>query len=258
MTEVPALDREILNTAVLTVGDVSADILSTLQQKGVETTALAPGSRIKKFIPYAAGNFAGIFGSRADGLKLIINAHVILMDVKHAAELSRVLAEAGCASATDAPGGQVCLTTGEPFPGVFVENEQFELTGLLHYVLARLEHFKRAGEIMNRPREMHVGGEYTLDILRPKLRTLHKLYITNENGVLTGTHVTENDSQPMQELAYDGEYLTWNAYSGTTSSELFRYRLEVFDDILLGATWRIDGGHGSPFKSPVVVERISK
>lgn len=252
------MDREIINSAVLTVGAVSEKALEALREKGVDTVALAPGSRIKKMIRYAAGNFAGIFGNRKDGFKLIINAHVILMDPASAEQLAEVLADAGCRPAEAAQKGQMLMEDGSPLPGMFVERDDFDLEAMLDYVLTRLEHFKRAGEVMNRPREMHVGGEYSLDILRPKLKTLHKLYITNENGVLSGTHVTENDSQPMQELTYDGEYLTWNAYSGTTSSELFRYRLEVFDDILLGATWRIDGGQKALFKSPVVVERISK
>lgn len=259
MTEgVTPLNREIINTSIVTVGAISDKTLSSLRKNCIDTTALVADSQIRKIICYAAGNFAGIFGNLDDGRKLIINAHVILIAPESAQMLHAVLEDAGCKPASEALHGQILLKNGTPLAGVFVEQEDFDLTAMLRYVRLRLEHFKQAGKVMNRPRQMHIGGEYTLDILRPKLKTLHKLYIQNENGTLTGTHVTENDTQPMQELFYDGQYLTWNAYSGTTSSELFRYRLEVFDDILLGATWRIDGEGPSTFKSPVFVERIQK
>lgn len=254
------MDREIHNTTVLVIGSVGPYVLAALKERALDTLALAdiaPGATVKKFIRYAAGNFAGIFGARADGFKLIVNAHVVLVGMDAVAELTEVLADVGIGPpVTDQ--GQALLVSGDVLPGVYLVGENFDSAGAIAYALERLAHFQRAGESMNRPREMHIGGVYTLDILRPKLKVLHKLFISNDKGTLTGTYVTENDSQPMQDLACDGQYLTWNAYSGTTSSELFTYRLELFDDILLGATWRIDGGCKAVFKSPVVVERIQK
>jgi hypothetical protein len=233
------MDREIFHTTAVIVGDVPPAVQESLKQQNLESLVLAdiaPGAVVEKLIPYAAGNFAGIFGHTAEGKKIIVNAHAALLGPDQAA----------------------LLPEGKTFPGVYLVNEAFCAADAVAYLQERLAHFARAGEAMKAPRECTVGGTYSLDILRPKLKQLHKLEIWTENGTLVGTHTTENDSQPMQDLQFDGQYLTWNAYSGTTSSELFAYRLEVFDDVLLGATWRIDGDPKASHRSPVVVERLEK
>ena len=253
------MDREIHNTTVLVIGKAPAAVQSGLVRAGLDVIALnelAPGARIKKFIAYSAGNIAGILGEKADGRKLIVNAHVMLLDTAGAEWLLPALDSVDVAAVQTGDGGQAQLASGAALPGVYWMEPDFAPDAAIAYAQERLAHFSEAGKIMNRPRVMHIGGTYSLDILRPKLKVLHKLLIQNENGRLTGTHITENDSQTMQGLSFDGQYLTWNAYSGTTSSELFTYKLEVFDDILLGATWRIDGPGPAAFKSPVVVERI--
>ena len=252
------MDRVIHNTAVLIMGDVPEAVYAGLREHTIDTLLLseaAPGCSVTKFIRYAAGNIAGIFGFQADDRKLIVNTHGILLSAAAAKQFAQPLSAAGVSDPPRTSCGQVLLNTGEVLPGVYLADEAFDPTQLISYVQQRINHFKRAGEVMNRPREIHIGGEYALDILRPKLKVLHKLLIQNDNGHLCGTHITENDSQPMQDLRFDGEYLSWNAYSGTTSSELFTYKLQVFDDILLGATWRIDGDQQAPFKSPVLAER---
>ena len=253
------MDREIHNTTVLVIGMAPAETRSALAQAGLDVLTLdeiAPGARVKKFIAYAAGNIAGVFGEKADGQTLIVNAHVMLLDTAGAEGLLPALKHVDVSAVQTGKGGQAQRASGAALPGVYWMGPDFAPDAAVAYAQERLAHFIEAGKVMNRPRVMHIGGSYSLDILRPKLKVPHKLLIQNENGLITGTHITENDSQTMQNLSFDGQYLTWNAYSGTTSSELFTYRLEVFDDILLGATWRIDGSGPAAFKSPVVAERI--
>ena len=235
------MDRVIFNTAVLLAGTLDRSVPAAFA--GLDTLVLeeaAPACEIRKIICYGAGNLAGIFGYLTDGRKLIVNTHALVLGPDAAEALSPLLRETG------------------PAPGLYLARPGFDPGLAADYVRDRLRHFEKAGEMMSRPRQMEVDGEYTLDILRPKLRTPHRLYIQREDGVLTGTHVTENDTQPMQDLTFDGRTLRWRAYSGTTSSELFAYELEVFDDILLGATWRVDGPSPSPFRSPVSAERVQK
>lgn len=269
------MDRIIHKTQALIVGagPEAAAAAAAARKTGAQTAILdsavvrdAPedvtavnGVVLDKIILYPEGRVAGVMGhQRSDGMKVIVNTDAVLL-TPAAADTYRELCRQFGAAVTDGgirqtDQGQMVDTSGKEIGGMYVIGDPAATgqAGGAYAVMIDETIYARFRKNPMVEKEPTIPGEYLLTIIGIPGIPKHKVVITEQDGVLTGTHTTENDSQPMLDLHMEDGYLCWNLWAGTTSSELFTYHVKAYGDTWLGGTWRIDTENAQ--HTPVMME----
>ena len=264
------MDRIIKKTQTLVVGSGAGAIAAAEAASGTgsqvamldQAAVQAPqgveavsGVLLDKIILYPEGRVAGVMGHQvSDGIKVIVNTDTVLLTPEAAAQYRELCVRFGAVPEQNGlkakENGLLQSPEGKDIGGVFVITDP-TVSGrdggayavwVDENIYAR---FRRNPMVETEPT---IEGEYYLTILGMPGVPRHHVVIENRDGVLTGVHETENDSQPMQELRMEDGYLCWNLWAGTTSSELFTYHVKCYGGTWLGGTWRIDteNAHHTP------------
>ena len=269
------MDRIIKKVQALVVGSSEDARLAAMEaaragaQVGIldeATIADAPegilavdGVVLDKIILYTEGRVAGVMGHQvSDGMKVIVNTDAVLLTAAAARTYQDLCVQFG--AAVKAGGiqveqdGQIMGISGKAVGGMYVIDDPVATgkAGGEYAVMIDKTIYARFRENPMVEKEPTIAGEYLLTILGIPGIPKHKVTITEKDGVLSGTHTTENDTQPMLELHMEDGYLCWNLWAGTTSSELFTYHVKAYGDTWLGGTWRIDTENAQ--HTPVMME----
>ena len=245
--------------AAFKAGAQTAILDSSAVQTAPEGVLVVDCVELDKIILYPEGRVAGVMGHQlSDGTKVIVNTDAVLLTAA-AAEAYRNLCEQFGASAEDGNlrltgHGQMISTSGKEIGGVFIIGNPAETgrTGGAYSVMIDETIYARFRKNPMVEKDPVIPGEYLLTIIGIPGIPKHKVVITEQDGILSGTHTTENDSQPMLDLHMEEGYLCWNLWAGTTSSELFTYHVKAYGDTWLGGTWRIDTENAQ--HTPVMME----
>jgi len=210
---------------------------------------------LDKIILYPEGRVAGVMGHQVGGgMKVIVNTDAVLLTPQAAGAYETLCLQFGAVAENGGlkkrENGLLVNGQGKDIGGMYVASDpaasghaggEYALW-VDENIYAR---FRKHPMVETEPT---VEGEYYLTILGMPGVPKHHVTIENHDGVLSGVHETENDSQPMQDLHMEDGYLCWNLWAGTTSSELFTYHVKCYGGTWLGGTWRIDteNAHHTP------------
>lgn len=267
------MDRIIKKTQALVVGAGPEAIAAAVsaKQAGVEVAILdaetvqgAPEGIttvdavvLDKIILYPEGRVAGVMGHQTDdGMKVIVNTDAVLLTPDAAKVYEALCVQFGAVVTNGSiqvkADGLMVNAEGKNIGGMFVINEASGKAGGEYAAWVDQNIYARFREHPMVNEAPKIEGEYYLTIMGMPGVPKHHILIENRDGILSGTHETENDLQPMQDLHMEDGYLCWNLWAGTTSSELFTYHVKPYGQMFLGGTWRIDMDNAH--RTPVMME----
>lgn len=276
-----SVDRIIIKTQAAVIGDSTGAVraaktavdtgarVALVSKSDVPDRALLTGLGIEvfektdvhKIIFYPEGRVAGIMCSRIDDKrKIIINGDAFALDTQAATDYAKLFEDFGARIVDGTPltrqAGLVVCETDKSISGVYIidnPDETGRAAGVYALDVDRRIYSRFRGKPMERIEPVFTG-DFMLTIIGMPDVPKHKISIREQDGALTGTHETENDLQDMQNVRVEDEWLCWNLWSGTTSSELFTFQLMSYSDVWLGGTWRIDTENA--LRTPVMMQRV--